>query len=253
MARCDSAMTTTPLMPNGLNSWKTTSTMVACARLAASTMDAFTMSRQLMASGSQSNSSSSRCRPSACTLSLLSGVFSAEKIFGQNFAHCGAIFLALQEKSGLRQPPGGSGATRQGTPEGAAGNFLLAFPGRADTMSKILDGLQAASAAAGRPSCEARRGPREPAARGARGCTTRVAADKERRGRRTSARHTYEEARGGPHGLDTSDQGGGHSRERRGQHEAQRLRQRLAGGGHRQYQPRQDLQHPSPGRGSRSP
>jgi hypothetical protein len=29
-------MTTTPLTPNGLNSWKTTSTIVACARLAAS-------------------------------------------------------------------------------------------------------------------------------------------------------------------------------------------------------------------------
>ena len=29
MERWDSAMTTTPLMPNGLNSWKTTSTMVA--------------------------------------------------------------------------------------------------------------------------------------------------------------------------------------------------------------------------------
>ena len=39
---------------------------------AASTMDAFTVSRLLRASASQSNNSSSRCRPSACTLSLLS-------------------------------------------------------------------------------------------------------------------------------------------------------------------------------------
>src|SRR6266498_987988 len=75
--------------------------MVACARLAASTMDVFTMSRLLRASGSQSNSSSSRCRPSACTLSLLPGVFSAEKFFGQNFVQCGAIFWALQGKSGV--------------------------------------------------------------------------------------------------------------------------------------------------------
>src|SRR5687767_8710979 len=65
MERWDSAMTTTPLTPNGLNSWKTTSTIVACARFAASTRAAFTDSRLLMASESQSNSSRSRCRPSA--------------------------------------------------------------------------------------------------------------------------------------------------------------------------------------------
>src|SRR5262249_24090592 len=64
-------MTTTPLMPNGLNSWNTSSTIVACARLAASTMDDFTRSTLLRASASQSNSSSSRCRPSACNRSLL--------------------------------------------------------------------------------------------------------------------------------------------------------------------------------------
>src|SRR5262249_30689843 len=113
MARCDSAMTTTPLMPNGLNSWKITSTMVACARLAASTMDVFTMSRLLMASGSQSNSSSNMCRPSACTLSLLPRCCLPRNFPGQNFVHCGPIFLALQAKSGPRSgfwaPGRGSG------------------------------------------------------------------------------------------------------------------------------------------------
>src|SRR5215831_16775949 len=65
MERWDSAMTTTPEIPNGLNSWKTTSTMVAWARFAASTRAPFTFSRLLMASESQSNNSSSRCRPRA--------------------------------------------------------------------------------------------------------------------------------------------------------------------------------------------
>src|SRR5262247_3419486 len=65
IARWDSAMTTTPLMPNGLNSWKTTSTMVAWARFAASTRAPLTDSRLLMASRSQSNISSKRCRPRA--------------------------------------------------------------------------------------------------------------------------------------------------------------------------------------------
>src|SRR5437763_3292354 len=54
MERWDSAMTTTPEIPNGLNSWKTTSTMVACARFAASTRAPFTFSRLLMASVSRS-------------------------------------------------------------------------------------------------------------------------------------------------------------------------------------------------------
>src|SRR2546428_965498 len=58
-------MTTTPLIPKGLNSWNTTSTMVACARLAASTSAPFTASRLSMASGAQSNNSRSRCRPRA--------------------------------------------------------------------------------------------------------------------------------------------------------------------------------------------
>src|SRR6266568_217391 len=63
--RWDSAMTTTPLIPNGLNSWKTTSTIVACARFAASMREPFTASRLLMESESQSNNSRSRCRPKA--------------------------------------------------------------------------------------------------------------------------------------------------------------------------------------------
>src|SRR5437870_488014 len=58
-------MTTTPLIPNGLNSWKTTSTIVACARFAASMRELFTASRLLMDSESQSNNSRSRCRPKA--------------------------------------------------------------------------------------------------------------------------------------------------------------------------------------------
>src|SRR2546422_3745237 len=65
MERWDSAMTTTPLIPNGLNSWKTTSTIVACARFAASMRELFTASRLLMDSESQSNNSRSRCRPKA--------------------------------------------------------------------------------------------------------------------------------------------------------------------------------------------
>src|SRR6266542_3179159 len=157
--------------------------MVACARLAASTMDVLTMSRLLRASGSQSNSSSSRCRPSACTLSLLPGLFSAEKIFGQNFVHCGAIFGALQEKSGppvssrwLRSGAGGARRAPRRPLFVSAGNFLLAFRGRVATMSEIHDGSRAANAAS---------------RAGARG------------------------GKGGLNGLDTSDQGGGHSRERR--------------------------------------
>src|SRR6266446_1925501 len=58
-------MTTTPLIPNGLNSWKTTSTIVACARFAASMRELFTASRLLMDSEAQSNNSRSRCRPKA--------------------------------------------------------------------------------------------------------------------------------------------------------------------------------------------
>src|SRR3989344_3880826 len=68
MARCDSAMMTAPLIPYGLNAWMTTSTMVACARFAASTITSLTKLRLLMASASQSKSSNSRCRPNACIL-----------------------------------------------------------------------------------------------------------------------------------------------------------------------------------------
>src|SRR5438132_580002 len=65
MERWDSAMTTTPLIPKGLNSWKTTSTMVAWARFAASIRAPFTASRLLITSGAQSNNSTRRCRPRA--------------------------------------------------------------------------------------------------------------------------------------------------------------------------------------------
>src|SRR5919197_968610 len=78
MERWDSAMTTTPLMPKGLNSWKTTSTMVAWARFAASIRAPFTASRLLITSGSQSNNSTSRCRPRAFNpAALLSAIRSS--------------------------------------------------------------------------------------------------------------------------------------------------------------------------------
>src|SRR6266540_6993902 len=171
--------------------------MVACARLAASTMDVFTMSRLLRASGSQSNSSSSRCRPSACTLSLLPGLFSAEKIFGQNFVHCGAIFGALQEKSG---PPVSSRWLRSGAGEGPPGAAAATF---------CLGGQLFA-------------------------CVPRPSRYDERNSRRVAGRERGEPCggKGGRNGLDTSDQGGGHSRERRGRDSTQRLRQCPAGGGH---------------------
>src|SRR5439155_22454419 len=120
----DSAMTTTPEIPNGLNSWKTTSTMVAWARFAASTSAPFTFSRLLMASESQSNNSSSRCRPRAfnlltllypvrpSTAPLLRRVtrrcslhLRAEKILrrDQTLFDCRVRFHPLQEKSAARR------------------------------------------------------------------------------------------------------------------------------------------------------
>src|SRR5437879_6108411 len=78
MERWDSAMTTTPLIPKGLNSWKTTSTMVAWARFAASIRAPFTASRLLITSGSQSNNSTRRCRPRAFNpVALLSPIRSS--------------------------------------------------------------------------------------------------------------------------------------------------------------------------------
>src|SRR6266446_5323922 len=150
--------------------------MVACARLAASTMDVLTMSRLLRASGSQSNSSSSRCRPSACTLSLLPGLFSAEKIFGQNFVHCGAIFGALQEKSG---PPVSSRWLRSGAggPAGRLGRPLFVSAGNFFA------------------------------------CVPRPSRYDEQNSRRVAGSERGEPrgGKGGLNGLDTSDQGGGHS------------------------------------------
>src|SRR5262249_16316409 len=122
MERWDSAMTTTPEIPNGLNSWKTTSTMVAWARFAASTRAPFTFSRLLMASESQSNNSSSRCRPRAFNpLILLCPIPStapllrratrrrsphhrAEKILRreQLLLDCRVRFRPLQEKNAVR-------------------------------------------------------------------------------------------------------------------------------------------------------
>src|SRR2546430_13653357 len=118
MVRWDSAMTTTPLMPKGLNSWKTTSTIVAWARFAASIRAPFTASRSLITSGSQSNNSTRRCRPRAFNpVALLSPIQSStapllrrlpaspldEKIsrLHQNLFHCMARFFRLQEKNAL--------------------------------------------------------------------------------------------------------------------------------------------------------
>jgi len=63
--RWDSAMTTTPLTPKGLNSWKATSTTVALHALAAETMISRTASTFLSNSGSHPYSSTKRCLPSA--------------------------------------------------------------------------------------------------------------------------------------------------------------------------------------------
>jgi len=53
-------MTTTPLTPKGLNSWNTWLTMVAWARLAASSIEVFTVGRLANAVASHSNSSRRR-------------------------------------------------------------------------------------------------------------------------------------------------------------------------------------------------
>src|SRR3990170_4781145 len=63
--RWDSAMTTTPLTPKGLNSWKATSTTVALQALAAATKISRTASTFLSNSGSHPYSSTKRCLPSA--------------------------------------------------------------------------------------------------------------------------------------------------------------------------------------------
>src|SRR6266540_1609157 len=112
-------MTTTPLTPKGLNSWKTTSTIVACARFAASISAPLTVSRLLMASRSQSNNSRSRCRPKAFNRAgLLSSPFiyrtspatlSRRRCFSgkffaavENWIHCRVANLRLQEKNAVR-------------------------------------------------------------------------------------------------------------------------------------------------------
>src|SRR3990170_3988569 len=66
MEKWDSAMTTTPLTPKGLNSWKEVSTIVALQALAAETMISLTTSTFFSNSGLQPCSSTNRCLPSAC-------------------------------------------------------------------------------------------------------------------------------------------------------------------------------------------
>ena len=63
MARWDSAMTTIPLMPKGLNSWKATSTMVAFASSAAFFSVSCTNSRLPRVLGLQSFNSNNRWVP----------------------------------------------------------------------------------------------------------------------------------------------------------------------------------------------
>src|SRR5215470_16500198 len=90
--------------------------MVACARLAASTIDVFTVSRLLSASASQSNSSSSRCRPSACILSLLSALLSLARNFAADFLNVGPCFWHCKEKMGWKAIFGGVAAASAPAP-----------------------------------------------------------------------------------------------------------------------------------------
>src|SRR3989475_6259569 len=62
----DSAMTTIPLMPKGLNWWKWVPTMVAFAILAAATKISSTLFTSFRSLGLQPFNSSTKCRPSAC-------------------------------------------------------------------------------------------------------------------------------------------------------------------------------------------
>src|SRR5215813_13235191 len=126
--------------------------MVACARLAASTIDVFTVSRLLSASASQSNSSSSRCRPSACILSLLSALLSLARNFAADFLNVGPCFWHCKEKMGWKAIFGGVAAASAPAPRalGAArgagprdhriapeGHFSLAFPLRAANINRV--------------------------------------------------------------------------------------------------------------------
>ena len=66
--KVDSAMTTIPLMPKGLNSWKATSTIVAFASNAAFLSVSLTNSRFVRVLGLQSLNSNNRWVPNACNL-----------------------------------------------------------------------------------------------------------------------------------------------------------------------------------------
>jgi hypothetical protein len=68
MARWDSAMTTIPLTPKGLNSWKATSTIVAFASNAAFLRVSCTNCRLPRVLGLHSLNSNSRWVPKACNL-----------------------------------------------------------------------------------------------------------------------------------------------------------------------------------------
>src|SRR6266850_3498111 len=127
--------------------------MVAWARLAASTRAPLTASRLLMASGSQSNISSSRCRPKAFTpliplCSIRSSTapllrrfnhvaVSHEKIslLTQNLFHCMVRSYPLQEKNAFLAPRSAASAAETATPPTSP---------HARLVSRRLRGLRAA-------------------------------------------------------------------------------------------------------------
>src|ERR1700692_1378384 len=114
-------------------------------------MDAFTVSRLFRASASQSNSSSSRCRPSACPLSLLPGSARLFFYLPDFSALWGYFFFIAREKwgfgrlrrrrersptaprersRGAREPAArGPAAGAGGPPERPRGHFLAGVGG----------------------------------------------------------------------------------------------------------------------------
>src|SRR6185295_14904183 len=121
------------------------------------------------------------------------------------FCTVGPFFFHCKKKIAFWPAPPRSRALAAGSPSGAEVNFLLAFVGRAATMSEKFT-----TGGGGAPLVRRRGGFR--------------------------AQRPEE---GGENALRTRDQGRRHRRHRRRLHPAQRLRQRPAGGGHRQHQPDQ--------------
>src|SRR6266850_6286508 len=213
-------MTTTPLTPKGLNSWKTTSTIVACARFAASISAPFTDSTLLMASRSQSNNSRSRYRPKAfnrasllsspiiyrtspATFSLGAVAFRGKNLAAtQKLIHCRGAILRLQEKN--TSPPEIWRRRRRC----ARRSFRLHWCGTHFTVTTDS------------------RSARDP---------------------RASRREANDNLRWEERADDESGHpGGGHGGTRGRRHHPQCLRQRASRRRHREYQSPQGLQHSSP-------